>query len=525
MTSLINAIKRTENETVTENGMVAFKSTMDALVDLFYKAPSLRRANPSEIASLIKAAIAYSKEDTLRILYYLRDIRGGSVGQGERSVFREGLTTFIKEVGVYECAKNDILKYIPEYGRWDDLLHFMNIDKSFNAYIFDIIFKQLTKDVAAWRAKKYNNVSLLGKWLPSASAGRKKDVHGRKRVKTPEAKAKKAFVKEFCKWSKISERQYRLTLSALRSAINILETKLTTKSYDFDYSKLPSKARLKHSGSKGAFIRNDNKRFQQFVADVAAGKTKVNTSTIYPYEIVSRIYDLIYRRDPSATLPRESLNNDWANLPNWLAETNAKFFPIIDTSGSMTSSRNYKDPIKPIHVALGIGIYMAERLPGEFKNTFITFSEKPVLQVLPDGKLSDKIKSLKEINCWNTDLERSFDLILNAAKRYRVPAEDMPTHLLIISDMQFDQASNGKFTAMEMIRDKYAAVGYTAPRIVFWNAADCSSNTPVTFDEHGTVLVAGKKPGLLEEIVRSNTPQDMVREIVNHPRYNTITFK
>lgn len=524
MTSLVDAIKKVNNETITENGMVAFKSSLDTLVDLFYKAPTLR-ANTSEVPALVEAAVNYSKEDTLRILYYLRDIRGGSVGQGERAIFRAGLSAFIKKIGVQECIKNDILKYIPEYGRWDDLLHFLNIDKDLTSYIFNIIFNQLKTDVAAWRAKKYNNVSLLAKWLPSASAGRKKDINGKKRVKTPEAKAKKAFVKEFCKWSQISEKQYRKTLTALRSAISLLETKLTEKKYDFDYSKLPSKARLKHSGSTGAFIRNDNKRYSKFVADVAAGKTKVNTSTIYPYEIVSRIYDLVYRKDPSATLPRESLNNDWANLPNWLAETNAKFLPIIDTSGSMTHSRNWKDTVKPLHVALGIGIYLAERLPGEFKNTFITFSEKPTLQIIPEGKLSDKIKSLKEINCWNTDLEKSFQLILDAAKRYNVPAEDMPTHILIISDMQFDQASNGKFTAMEMIKNKYTAAGYTAPSIIFWNAADSNSNTPVTFDEKGTVLVAGKKPGLLEEIIRSNTPQDMVREIVNHARYNAITFK
>lgn len=524
--NLADAIKRVDNETTTENGMVAFKSTMDSLVDLFYKAPQLRRVNPSEIADLVKNAIKVSKEDTLRILYYLRDIRGGSVGQGERSVFKEGLATFIKEVGAQSCIKNDILKYIPEYGRWDDILHFFNIDKDFDSYIFNIIFKQLTVDVAAWRAKENNKISLLAKWLPSASAGRKKGVNGNKRVKTPRAKAKKEFIVKFCKWSHISEKQYRKTLTALRSTINLLETKLTTKSYDFDYSKLPSKARLKHSGSNGAFLRNDNRRFNKFVADVAAGKVKVNTSTIYPYEIVSRIYDLVHKTSPSYALPREALNNDWNNLPNWLAETDARFLPIIDTSGSMTHSRNWRDPIKPLHVALGIGIYMAERMPGAFKNTFITFSEKPVLQVLPEGKLSDKIKSLREINCWNTDLEKSFDLILNAAKRYDIPQEEMPTHIMIISDMQFDQArGKSNMSAMDMIRQKYNSAGYTAPSIIFWNAADSSSNTPVTFDEHGTVLVAGKKPGLLEEIVRSNTPEGMVREIVNHPRYNVITFE
>lgn len=523
--NLADAIKRVDNETTTENGMASFKSTLDALVDLFYKAPQMR-ANTSDVESLVSASFREDPEATLRILYYIRDIRGKSVGQGERNVFREGLKYFINQAGVQKCIKNDILKWVPEYGRWDDLLSFFNIDKDFDNYIFNIIFNQLKVDVAAWRAKENNKVSLLAKWLPSASAGRKKGVNGNKRIKTPEAKAKKEFVTKFCKWSLISEKQYRKTLTALRSAINLLETKLTEKKYDFDYSKLPSKARLKHSGNSGAFIRNDIRRFQKFVADVAEGKVKVNTSTIYPYEIVSKIYELAYRKDHSATLPRESLNNDWANLPNWLAETNNRFLPIIDTSGSMTHSRNWKDPIKPLHVALGIGLYMAERLPGAFKNTFITFSEKPVLQVLPEGKLSDKIKSLREINCWNTDLEKSFDLILNAAKRYDVPQEEMPTHIMIISDMQFDQARGGsKMTTMDMIRQKYNSAGYTAPSIVFWNAADSSSNAPVTFDEYGTVLVAGKKPGLLEEIVKSNTPEDMVREIVNHARYNVITFE
>ena len=117
MTSLVDAIKKVNNETITENGMVAFKSSLDSLVDLFYKAPTLR-ANTSEMPALVEAAVTYSKEDTLRILYYLRDIRGGSVGQGERAIFRAGLTTFIKKAGIQECIKNDIFKYIPEYGRW-----------------------------------------------------------------------------------------------------------------------------------------------------------------------------------------------------------------------------------------------------------------------------------------------------------------------------------------------------------------------------------------------------------------------
>ena len=38
----------------------------------------------------------------------------------------------------------------------------------------------------------------------------------------------------------------------------------------------------------------------------------------------------------------------------------------------------------------------------------------------------------------NTNIQRVFELVLNAAVKNRVPQEEMPSKIFIISDMEFD---------------------------------------------------------------------------------------
>lgn len=520
---LVKAAMAVSNETTTTNGMKAYKSTLNDLVDLFYKGPSLRN-NVKDVHDLVINACHQNPEAALRILFYIRDIRGGCIGQGERAVFREGLLAFFMTMGIDDYRNKAIIEHIPEYGRWDDLLYFIGYSDQLNKYILETIKIQVHKDVAAMRAKEYNKISLLAKWLPSASAGRKKTVDGKKRVRTKAYNDKQDFIKMFCKYCNITEKQYRKTLSALRKNLNLLETNLTNKDYTFDYSKLPSKARFKHSKNTGVFIRKDEKRYTKFVEDLTSGKVKANVGTIYPYELVKRIMNEVRMSyTPKPSLVVNQINSDWKNLPNWLAKTNARFLPVIDTSGSMLfEGVSYK----ALHVALGIGLYMAERNVGTFHKAFITFSEKPEMRVLKGDKLSEYISGLREINCMNTDFYRVFQLILKSAIKFNVPQEEMPTHILTISDMQFDSASNGDLSknVLELVKEEYAKYGYEAPHLVFWNAGVNTPNVPVTYDDNGVTLVAGCKPGLLEQIVESNTPEEMVNNIINHPRYSVITY-
>ena len=73
--------------------------------------------------------------------------------------------------------------------------------------------------------------------------------------------------------------------------------------------------------------------------------------------------------------------------------------------------------------------------------------------------------------------------ILEQAKKHDVVNEDMPTHILIISDMEFDRCvRNGKKTIFENAKDRFNRYGYDLPTVVFWNVDARSENLPVRYN-------------------------------------------
>lgn len=59
------------------------------------------------------------------------------------------------------------IKFIPEYGRWDDLYIFEGTPLEDDA--FNLMKDQFNKDINAM-TKNSTNISLLGKWLKSINA-------------------------------------------------------------------------------------------------------------------------------------------------------------------------------------------------------------------------------------------------------------------------------------------------------------------------------------------------------------------
>lgn len=99
----------------TTNGMVARKSTADNCVDLFYKIGASRGKN---IIPQFVAALVEDEDIALRIVQWVRDVRGGA---GERELFRQVLVYL--EANRPELAIKLVPK-VSEIGRWDDLLVF-----------------------------------------------------------------------------------------------------------------------------------------------------------------------------------------------------------------------------------------------------------------------------------------------------------------------------------------------------------------------------------------------------------------
>jgi hypothetical protein len=178
-------------------------------------------------------------------------------------------------------------------------------------------------------------------------------------------------------------------------------------------------------------------------------------------------------------------------------------------------------------VAISLGLYISERNEGAFKDSFITFSDRPSLQVLK-GSLSERYKQLSNAD-WqmSTNIERVFTTILNSAVSNNVPQSEMPTMVLILSDMEFNQGTRGNWdkSAQEIFESKFAEAGYKMPKIVYWNINARNNNFPVQFNKEGVGLVSGFSPSLLTSVLSGKdlTPFSMMMEVVGSERYSVVT--
>ncbi|MBR4377080.1 MAG: DUF2828 family protein [Spirochaetia bacterium] len=487
----VQEISRLLNVTRTENGDLAYKSTGSFCLDYFSLCGGLRH-NTSDLEKLFVKAYSENPILAIKILFYMRNIRGGL---GERNSFR----VLLRNLAVsHPDVVRQIMYAIPVYGRWDDILALLGTQAEPDAVA--MIKDQLAKDKAILEKgdKGGDSVSLLGKWLPSVNA-----------------KGGTAHAIKLMKALGMNAAEYRKLCSALRREIRIIENNLRTKDYTFDYSKQPSQAMLKY---KKAFLRNDAERYKDFLNKVirqAANpelvpeneRVNLNTKTLYPYQIVAPIMD-----GKTDILPLEAA---WKAIDR--SVYNSRTIVVRDGSGSMYWRSGSDAPIK---IATSLALLFAEQLDGAYKNSFITFSSRPELIQIPDA--CDTLKKKLEFvgnfgDCSNTDIGKVYQVILKAAMRGNIPQEEMIERILIISDMEFDCCSNRE-SSFDYYKRKFAEHGYELPEIVFWNVEARNVHMPVTVNERGVKLVSGASPAIFADVIsdtlKVTTPYDLMLKIL-----------
>ena len=115
MNKMLEAMKDNANIGLTENGAVKRVTTKSDLLDMFAMGAAMRSRSDEDVILMWRKAFAENPVYALKCLFYIRDIRGG---QGERRFFRLCMKDLAKTNP--DVAKRN-LKYIPEYGRYDDL--------------------------------------------------------------------------------------------------------------------------------------------------------------------------------------------------------------------------------------------------------------------------------------------------------------------------------------------------------------------------------------------------------------------
>ena len=489
---MLKFLKKEANTAYTANGAVSYASTMSDCLDLFATAGALRNACDEEIIERFIRAFAEDRDIAMKTLFFARDIRGGL---GERRFFRV-IMKYLAQNYPETVIKN--IANIAEYGRYDDLLALMDTGCEQEAVAY--IKRTLEEDMKSVQAQ--DSVSLMAKWLPSVNASNKETVR---------------LARKIARGMGMSDASYRKMLSELRAYIKILENSLREKDYSFKYQAQPSKALLKY---RKAFIRNDIERYREFISQAKADPKVMNTGTLTPYDIVGSVLKYRYDHQCMPADEREALDVTWNSLENYVNSDNT--LVVVDGSGSMYWGRT---SVLPAAVAESLGIYFAERNKGAFHNHFITFSANPQLVEIKGRDIFEKVKYCMSFNeCSNTDIEKTFDLILNTAVRNRLKQSDMPSRLIIVSDMEFDCATdNAEQTNYNNAKDKFEARGYKLPQLVFWNVNSFNRQQPVTMNEKGVVLVSGMSPQIFRMLKEDNlNPYQFMMSVISSARYEKI---
>ena len=487
----LEELRKEENLTYTENGALTNRSTNSYCLDLFATIGALRNAEDNEIISRFIKAYTEDRNMAMKILFFARDIRGGL---GERRAFR----SIFKWLSLHEAEsvrKN--IANVPEYGRFDDLLSLL--DGPFEKDMLSFIKEQLDKDLAA--LKIGDTVSLLAKWLPSVNTSNKDTVK---------------MAKKLAKAMGFSDAEYRKVLVSLRAEIKLMENYLREKDYSFSYEKQPSKALYKY---RLAFLRNDRERYSAFLDKAESNPSVMNTGTLTPYDVIRPIMHRAEAEIEISEEERRSMDITWKALPDYTGAENA--LAVVDGSGSMYCGFGYT----PATVAQSLGIYFAEHNKGCFHNHFITFSENPSLVEVKGRDIVEKLRYCMSFDeCANTDLQRTFDLILKTAIQNRAKQEDIPEKLYIISDMEFDYCANhGEMSNFEYAKKEFAKYGYRLPQIIFWNVESRNRQQPVTKNEQGVALVSGTSPQIFSMLSKGILdPCSFMLETLSSERYERI---
>ena len=244
------------------------------------------------------------------------------------------------------------------------------------------------------------------------------------------------------------------------------------------------------------FNKKDEKRFQEWKEDKT---TKASVSATYPHEILAC--------DDEALADKQ-----WNNLQDFMKDSEENILPMIDVSGSMFGL--------PLTIAIGLGMYLSERNKGSFKNRYLTFSESPELKGLVGDSVAERMGNISRDD-WgmNTDFEKAYQLILDLAIEFKVPQEKMPTMLLVLSDMQFDESqrsyrgeSQPHYSWME---EEFEKAGYKFPKLVFWNLnGDVPIGQPVQTEQSGVAMVSGFSPKIMTAVLNASefNPLDVMME-------------
>lgn len=453
----------------TGNNAVAFDHSEDHLLEFFSKAGSQFKkkqsyyGNESSALDLFKAAWRTGREETcMKLLFWLRDIRGGA---GNRSGTRDILNYLAHDENGKAWLKANLEK-IPEFGRWDDLFALYNTDLENDA-------------MTLWAKAIKEGHGLACKWADA------QDV----KLRT---------------FMKLSPKAFRKLVVKNRK---VVETKMCEQNWsEINYEQVPSVAIGRYNK---AFYKNDKDRYdawrQSLVKTNEDGTVEltgeVKAGAIFPHDLVRTFRGNGWHMGSYTAETEKLVEAQFMSMPNYYNTTDRRILPILDFSGSMFTAA--AGSINAIDIALGLGLYCSDRVGKDnpFYRKVIPFSEHAKFESWEKETFAHAASRLP-INgyCGSTNIASALDLILKSAITWKIPNDKMPNCLLIISDMQFNEGGLDDTTPVTACLNKWITAGYSKPSIVYWNTAGYQNQPATKFDKN-IGMISGYSPSIMKAVL------------------------
>lgn len=442
----------------TREGAKQYEHSLDHAVEFYSKAGSLFAAKKGK-----KAPSFYGGEETalglfqktwivdpltsMKLLFWLRDCRGGA---GNRSGFVACLEWLATHDPAWVAAN---IGLIPAYGRWSDLRALFSTP--------------LIGPAATLWAE-----AIAGKNVLAAKWAKRHDV---------------ALQKVFG----INEAELRKMLAAIRSP-HIVESKMCAQQWkEIVYSTVPSVAMARYTK---AFTEHDPEGMAKFLEKVEKGEAAVHAEVLFPHDCVRT----------SFTGNPKVAEAQFNALPNLMEGTTEKIIVVCDTSGSMSAPVAAKSTVQRVHVSQALALYCSAKIPesNPFHKKFIAFCSEGRFIDWNGMTFTQALRNDKVFNgaVGSTQVGKALMTILGAAKYFKLTQEQLPTMLLIISDMQFHEGVDGDGSEVENVAVEWQKAGYTFPKVVFWNVAG-HAGSPATIKTQRVGLVSGFSTGNLTALL------------------------
>ena len=462
--------------------------------------------------------------------FQTRDIRGG---KGEKTLFYSLMSSILAERPEWAYV---LLKLVPEYGCWRDIWEmYYLMTPSVCETIHQIVRAQWIVDINAMKQSETANLSLLAKWLPREGS----------RYTFLATKFANLLFPEISEVNDARKRAYRKAVADMNRRLDTTEIKMCGRVWStITPRKVPGRLMKRNKKAffnltkKGEVRYPDNtdrdmcrKNFEDYMVDVTAGKeTMKGAHTVLPHE---HIHELLYSMYTSKET-EDVIQAQWNAIRQETAKAGGldRCVFMCDFSGSMDGV--------PKEVSLALGILGSEIASPAFKDHILQFSEKPAwISFLGKKTLREKVEYATQngfAQGLSTNFQAAADKILERLIEHKVPVEEAPTDLIVLTDMGFDDASltRGSYvnktsawqTHFDMIRQAFQTHGYEVPRIVCWNLRDEFKDYHATAHEVGVVQLSGWSPSAFKAItaggVRVETPYQGMRRILDDTRYDKV---